>query len=115
LIYRHERTESGQGIITAKRAGKRYVRLEPLALRHAADLYLAPEPEDVRYLVDPPPQSDGQKIDVRVDGQLAFSSSVSIPAATLKGHGLAGIPSEAAWQDIRELSIPGSKLVADCQ
>lgn len=36
----------------------RYVRLEPLAAKHVADLYRAVEPERFTYLVDAPPQSE---------------------------------------------------------
>jgi DNA-binding transcriptional LysR family regulator len=38
----------------------------------------------------------GQKLNVRVDGQLAFSSSVPILEAALAGHGIACIPEDMA-------------------
>jgi DNA-binding transcriptional LysR family regulator len=41
-------------------------------------------------------ERDGQKLKVRVDGQLAFNSSVPILAAALAGHGVAFIPQDMA-------------------
>jgi len=39
-------------------------------------------------------ERDGQKLNVRVDGQLAFSSSTLTLAAALSGHGLACVPED---------------------
>ena len=39
-------------------------------------------------------ERDGRKLNVRVDGQLAFNSSVPILAAALAGHGVAFIPED---------------------
>lgn len=47
-------------------------------------------------------EGDGQKLNVRVDGQLAFNGSVSILAAALAGHGLACIPEDMAAPHIAE-------------
>lgn len=41
-------------------------------------------------------ERDGQKLNVRVDGQLAFNSSVQILTAALAGHGVACIPEDTA-------------------
>jgi DNA-binding transcriptional LysR family regulator len=41
-------------------------------------------------------EKDGQKLNVRVDGQLAFNSSLPILAAALAGHGVACIPEDMA-------------------
>lgn len=41
-------------------------------------------------------EKDGAKLNVRVDGQLAFNSSVPMLAAALAGHGLACIPEDMA-------------------
>jgi DNA-binding transcriptional LysR family regulator len=41
-------------------------------------------------------ERDGQKLNVRVEGQLAFNSSVPILTAALGGHGLACIPEDMA-------------------
>jgi DNA-binding transcriptional LysR family regulator len=43
---------------------------------------------------------EGQKLNVRVDGQLAFNSSVPILAAALAGHGVACIPEDTAASHI---------------
>lgn len=48
---------------------------------------------------------DGQKLNVRVDGQLAFNSSVPILAAALKGHGLAFIPEDMARPHLADGSL----------
>jgi DNA-binding transcriptional LysR family regulator len=45
-------------------------------------------------------ERDGQKLNVRVDGQLTFNSSVPILAAALAGHGLACIPEDMAQPHI---------------
>jgi DNA-binding transcriptional LysR family regulator len=47
-------------------------------------------------------EKDGQKLNVRVDGQLTFNSSTPILAAALSGHGLACVPEEMAWPHVRE-------------
>jgi DNA-binding transcriptional LysR family regulator len=47
-------------------------------------------------------ERDGQKLKVRVDGQLAFNSSVPILAAALAGHGVAFIPQDMAQPYIAE-------------
>jgi DNA-binding transcriptional LysR family regulator len=47
-------------------------------------------------------ERDGQKLDVRVDGQLAFNSSVPSLAAALGGHGLACIPEDMALPHVEE-------------
>jgi DNA-binding transcriptional LysR family regulator len=41
-------------------------------------------------------ERDGEKFDVRVDGQLTLNSSTPILAAALSGHGVACIPEDAA-------------------
>ncbi len=41
-------------------------------------------------------ERDGQKLNVRVDGQLAFTSSVPILDAALSGHGVACVPEDMA-------------------
>lgn len=41
-------------------------------------------------------ERDGQKLNVRVDGQLAFNSSTPILDAVLGGHGLACVPEDMA-------------------
>jgi DNA-binding transcriptional LysR family regulator len=41
-------------------------------------------------------EREGQKLNVRVDGQLAFNSSVPILTAALAGHGVACIPEDTA-------------------
>lgn len=41
-------------------------------------------------------ERNGQRLNVRVDGQLVFNSSVPILAAALSGHGLACIPEDMA-------------------
>ncbi len=41
-------------------------------------------------------EADGQKFNVRVDGQFTFNSSAPILAAALAGHGLACIPEDMA-------------------
>jgi DNA-binding transcriptional LysR family regulator len=41
-------------------------------------------------------EKDGTKLNVRVDGQLAFNSSVPMLTAALAGHGLACIPEDMA-------------------
>jgi len=41
-------------------------------------------------------EKDGQRLNVRVDGQLAFNASPPILAAALEGHGLACIPEDTA-------------------
>lgn len=56
----------------------RYVRLEPLALVHAADLYRASEPERFRYLVDQPPASEADivsylAVQVQRDDAISFA------------------------------------------
>ncbi len=45
-------------------------------------------------------ERDGQKVNVRVDGQLAFNSSVSILEATLQGHGIRCIPEAMAEKHV---------------
>ena len=47
-------------------------------------------------------EKDGQKLNVRVDGQLTFNSSTPILAAALSGHGLACVPEEMAALHIRD-------------
>jgi DNA-binding transcriptional LysR family regulator len=47
-------------------------------------------------------ERDGQSLNVRVDGQLAFNSSVPILAAALSGHGLAFIPEDMVTAHIAE-------------
>ncbi|MDX8532778.1 LysR family transcriptional regulator [Mesorhizobium sp. VK25A] len=47
-------------------------------------------------------ERDSQKISVRVDGQLAFNSSVPILVAALRGHGVACIPEDMAEPHLRE-------------
>lgn len=50
-------------------------------------------------------EKDGQKLNVRVDGQLTFNSSTPILAAALSGHGLACVPEEMAAPHIRDGSL----------
>lgn len=45
-------------------------------------------------------ERDGQKLNVRVEGQLAFNSSVPILEAALAGHGLACVPEDMAGPHI---------------
>jgi DNA-binding transcriptional LysR family regulator len=45
-------------------------------------------------------EKDRQKLNVRVDGQLAFNSSVPILAAALAGHGLACVPEDMVREHI---------------
>lgn len=45
-------------------------------------------------------ERDGQKLNVRVDGQLAFNSSTPILDAVLGGHGLACVPEDMAQTHI---------------
>jgi DNA-binding transcriptional LysR family regulator len=47
-------------------------------------------------------ERDGEKLNVRVDGQLAFNSSVTILAAALSGHGVACIPEDMAASHVAE-------------
>jgi DNA-binding transcriptional LysR family regulator len=47
-------------------------------------------------------ERDGQKLNVRVDGQLTFNSSVPILAAALGGHGLAYVPEDMVEPHLRE-------------
>ena len=47
-------------------------------------------------------EREGKTLNVRVDGQLAFNSSVPILSATLAGHGLAYIPEDMAASPIAE-------------
>ena len=47
-------------------------------------------------------ERDGRKLNVRVDGQLAFNSSLPILAAALAGHGVAYIPEDMAKPHIAE-------------
>ena len=47
-------------------------------------------------------EREGKTLNVRVDGQLAFNSSVPILSATLAGHGLAYIPEDMAASHITE-------------
>jgi DNA-binding transcriptional LysR family regulator len=47
-------------------------------------------------------ERDGQKLNVRVDGQLTFNSSVPILAAALGGHGLAYVPEDMVEPHVRE-------------
>ena len=47
-------------------------------------------------------EKDGQKLNVRVDGQLTFNSSTPILAAALSGHGLACVPEEMAGPHVRD-------------
>jgi DNA-binding transcriptional LysR family regulator len=47
-------------------------------------------------------ERDGQSLNVRVDGQLAFNSSVPILAAALSGHGLAFIPEDMVSAQLTE-------------
>ncbi len=47
-------------------------------------------------------ESNGEKLDVRVDGQLAFNSSVPIMTAAVAGHGLACIPEDMAEPHLSE-------------
>jgi DNA-binding transcriptional LysR family regulator len=50
-------------------------------------------------------QQNGEKLHVRVDGQLAFNSSVPIMTVAVAGHGLAYIP-----EDLAELHILEGRL-----
>lgn len=45
-------------------------------------------------------EQDGRKLNVRVEGQLAFNSSTPILAAALSGHGLACVPEDVAHPHI---------------
>ena len=47
-------------------------------------------------------ERDGRKLNVRVDGQLAFNSSVPILAAALAGHGVAFIPEDMVRTHVAE-------------
>ena len=47
-------------------------------------------------------ERDGAQLNVRVEGQLAFNSSVPILAAALSGHGLACIPEDMAAAHIAD-------------
>lgn len=47
-------------------------------------------------------EREGQKLNVRVGGQLAFNSSLPILAAALAGHGLACIPEDMAAPHLTE-------------
>ncbi|MET0528286.1 MAG: LysR family transcriptional regulator [Microvirga sp.] len=47
-------------------------------------------------------ERDGKALNVRVDGQLAFNSSLPILSAALSGHGLAYIPEDMAAPHIAE-------------
>jgi DNA-binding transcriptional LysR family regulator len=47
-------------------------------------------------------EREGKKVDVRVEGQVAFNSSVPILTAALAGHGLAFIPEDTAAPHVRE-------------
>jgi DNA-binding transcriptional LysR family regulator len=47
-------------------------------------------------------ERDGRKLNVRVDGQLAFNSSVPILSAALAGHGVAYIPEDMGATHIAE-------------
>jgi DNA-binding transcriptional LysR family regulator len=47
-------------------------------------------------------EREGESLNVRVDGQLAFNSSVPILSAALAGHGLAYIPEDMAASQIAE-------------
>ena len=45
-------------------------------------------------------EKDGQTLNVRVDGQLVFNSTVPILKAALAGHGLAFVPEDMALPHI---------------
>jgi DNA-binding transcriptional LysR family regulator len=47
-------------------------------------------------------ERDGQSLNVRVDGQMAFNSSVPILSAALSGHGLASVPEDMVSAHIAE-------------
>jgi DNA-binding transcriptional LysR family regulator len=47
-------------------------------------------------------ERDGQSLNVRVDSQLAFNSSVPILSAALSGHGLAYVPEDMVFAHIAE-------------
>jgi DNA-binding transcriptional LysR family regulator len=47
-------------------------------------------------------ERDGQSLNVRVDGQLAFNSSVPILSAALSGHGVAYVPEDMVSAHIAE-------------
>jgi DNA-binding transcriptional LysR family regulator len=47
-------------------------------------------------------EREGQKLNVRVDGQLVFNSSTPMLATALAGHGLACVPEDMAEQHIAE-------------
>jgi DNA-binding transcriptional LysR family regulator len=47
-------------------------------------------------------ERDGQRLNVRVDGQLTFNSSVPIQLAALSGHGLACVPEDMVQSHIAE-------------
>jgi DNA-binding transcriptional LysR family regulator len=47
-------------------------------------------------------EREGESVNVRVDGQLAFNSSVPILSAALAGHGLAYIPEDMAASHVAE-------------
>lgn len=47
-------------------------------------------------------EKGGRRLNVRVDGQLAFNSSFHVLKAALEGHGLACVPEEAASVHIAE-------------
>ena len=47
-------------------------------------------------------EQHGRKLNVRVDGQLAFNSSAPILAAALSGHGVACIPEDMATPHVAE-------------
>jgi DNA-binding transcriptional LysR family regulator len=50
-------------------------------------------------------ERDGQKINVRVDGQLAFNSSVPILEAALQGHGICCIPEDMVEKHVAAGSL----------
>ena len=50
-------------------------------------------------------ERDGQKINVRVDGQLAFNSSVPILEAALQGHGICCIPEDMVENQLKTGSL----------
>ena len=47
-------------------------------------------------------EKDGQTLNVRVDGQLVFNSTVPILKASLAGHGLAFVPEDMAMPHIEK-------------
>jgi DNA-binding transcriptional LysR family regulator len=47
-------------------------------------------------------ERDGRKLNVRVDGRLAFNSSIPILAATLAGHGIAFLPEDMIASHVAE-------------